>query len=499
MARRKAPKAPTPIRPSDPGLVLMGDVRQAPVEVRKGNRTFSPVVALWVRAEDGYVVGQLLDEPGHPAQTLVQALRQAPPVTGQPRPPALPSQVILFDEELAKQVRPMLAPVNVTVTVAPPFKPFDDLFTELFTLLQERCQGWPLPDVPDDILRPLISAAERLWRAKPWEYAFDYPSFALVPGNGNSRPLFASVLGAREEVFGLVLYTSIEDYEAALVLGESSLWPEEDESPEKSEAAATDVLQAMRHRGFLVSFEPKSEVHTAYREQLAHGGWPRRLSVVPTFAAIGGGQEPSPLDTQEAEDVTLAVEALVKFCQRHRKQIADEQFPIRDRIEVSVAGKSVHFDVTVPGEDPSAPPATVYRFKVSLTYQKDVWRTIDVRSDQTLVDLHYAIQDAFGWDDDHLYAFYLSGKAWDASTEYIRPEGWNPGQRSARVRLDRLGLRPRKRFLYIFDFGDEWRHDVRVEKAGLSPDGGEYPRIVERHGEAPPQYGDEEEDYEEDE
>ncbi|MDA8219487.1 MAG: hypothetical protein M0Z94_17940, partial [Dehalococcoidales bacterium] len=57
---------------------------------------------------------------------------------------------------------------------------------------------------------------------------------------------------------------------------------------------------------------------------------------------------------------------------------------------------------------------------------------------------------------------YSSGKAWDRSTEYVRPETRGFGERGANVRLDRLGLRPRKRFLYIFDFGDEWRHDVRV-------------------------------------
>ena len=206
---------------------------------------------------------------------------------------------------------------------------------------------------------------------------------------------------------------------------------------------------------------------------------------------MGRGQEPAPLTSQDASDVTFAVDALVAFCQRYRQQLAEENFPIRDTIEVSLAGKTVRVDVSVPGEDPSAPPATVYRFKVSLANHKDVWRTIDVRSNQTLEDLHYAIQDAFGWDDDHLYAFFLSGKAWDTSTAYFRPEGRQQGMRSARTRLDRLGLVPRKRCLYIFDFGDEWRHEVRVEKAGLSADGGEYPRIVEEHGQAPPQYGDE--------
>ena len=497
MAKRKAPKAPTPIRQDGREMVLMGDVREAPIKVREAGRTLSPVVALWVRTEDGNVVGQLVDEPGHPAQTLVQALLAPVSAPGQPQNAVLPKRVVLFDQELAKQVKALLAPLNVEVTISPRLEPFEDLFSDLLAHLQQAGAARPTPGLPDDVLRPLISAAERLWRIKPWEYAFDYPPFALVPVQGNAHPLFASVLGANEEVFGVALYTSAEDYDTTLMLGGSTTGPlPEAMSPAALEAAATEVLDALHHRAFLVSFESKEELPPAYRDQLAKCGWSRRLSTVPTFAVMGEGHEPGQMTAEEATDVTLAVDALVTFCQRHRKRIADEAFPIRETIEMSLAGKTVRVDVSVPGEDPTAPPATVYRFKVSLMSQKDVWRMIDVRSDQTLEDLHYAIQDAFDWDDDHMYAFFLSGKAWDPSSEYVRPEEREPGKRSARVRLGRLGLRPRQRFLYIFDFGDEWGHEIKVEKAGLSPDGGEYPRIVEEHGKAPPQYGQAEEDYE---
>ncbi len=49
-----------------------------------------------------------------------------------------------------------------------------------------------------------------------------------------------------------------------------------------------------------------------------------------------------------------------------------------------------------------------YRFRVELEWREEVWRNIEIRGDQTLNDLHYAIQAAFNWDDDHLYAFFLS-------------------------------------------------------------------------------------------
>lgn len=500
MARRKTPKARSSVPQSGQKLVYMGDVRETPVELRVGGSVVRPLVALWVRADDGVIVGQLVDEPGNPAETLVKALREPVWVPGQSRPTAIPDQLVLFDEGLARQVKALLAPMDVEIVISPPFKPFDDLFAGLFAHFEQARPTWLIPDLPDDILRPLVSAAERLCRAKLWEYVFDNPPFALVPSDGGGRPLFACVLGANQEVFGVALYTSLEDYEAALALGESEFEPDA-ESPAEMDAAATMVLDSMRHRTFMVLFERKDEADAAYRDRLAQCGWPRRLGMVPTFAVMGGGKDPGPLSVEDASEVTPAVDALVAFCQRHRKRLVEEQFPIRDIVEVASAGKVVRIDVSIPGKDPSAPPATVFRLKVSLVGAKDIWRTIDVLSNQTLEDLHYAIQQAFDWDDDHLYAFFMSGKAWDRSTEYLRPEGMQPGDRSSRVRLDRLGLRARKRFLYIFDFGDEWRHDIRVEKAGLPPEGGDYPRIVEEHGEAPPQYGgwDEDDEFEEDE
>ena len=49
-----------------------------------------------------------------------------------------------------------------------------------------------------------------------------------------------------------------------------------------------------------------------------------------------------------------------------------------------------------------------------------------MRDNQTLHSLHLAIQDAFEFDNDHLYSFFMSGKAWDQSTEYKLAEGQDP-------------------------------------------------------------------------
>lgn len=59
-----------------------------------------------------------------------------------------------------------------------------------------------------------------------------------------------------------------------------------------------------------------------------------------------------------------------------------------------------------------------YQFYVALPEFGDVWRKVELRADQTLHDLHMAIQAAFSWDADHLYSFFMSGEAWDSGSEY---------------------------------------------------------------------------------
>jgi hypothetical protein len=149
----------------------------------------------------------------------------------------------------------------------------------------------------------------------------------------------------------------------------------------------------------------------------------------------------------------------------------------------------------------------VFVFNARLDGWKGVHRTIAVRADQTLAVLHDALRVAFEWDDDHLYAFWLSGRFWGRDdTEYVHPvalevdpfASWDlllatPRRETAEQRLDRLGLIKGQRIAYIFDFGDEWRVRLTVREI-VADDGAAYPRVLKSVGDGPPQYVDYEED-----
>jgi hypothetical protein len=253
-----------------------------------------------------------------------------------------------------------------------------------------------------------------------------------------------------------------------------------------------------------------------------------------------------------------------------------------------------------------------YTFHVSLPGYGRVWRKVELPADATLEALHFAIQSAYAFEADHLYSFFMSGQAWDESTEYTTPDdpelwdesliddddgededdffteasGLPPGMPAdlkmptpsqlrsmmqllqndpaARqqfmqamseqmglppamvtmlmnnmesalqgmsdeqmndllqmgdpfgdeenedddeiagdvrtTQLDSLQLRKGQDFLYLFDYGDEWKFSVRVHAVNDNADASaQYPRLVESVGDAPKQYPDWEEDEEWDE
>jgi hypothetical protein len=151
----------------------------------------------------------------------------------------------------------------------------------------------------------------------------------------------------------------------------------------------------------------------------------------------------------------------------------------------------------------SATSNPILIFKVALAGRKSIWRRIAVRASQTLDDLHEAIYEAFDRYDEHLYSFYFPkpgtrGRArLRDAVEYTHPyAAEDPGPfdeappSAAEVKLSSLGLMPRQVFLYLFDFGDSWWHEISVEQTDAPAEKGKYPRVLERHGQSPPQYPD---------
>jgi hypothetical protein len=151
---------------------------------------------------------------------------------------------------------------------------------------------------------------------------------------------------------------------------------------------------------------------------------------------------------------------------------------------------------------PAAPPASLYVVSVYLSggltsekfANKVVSRVIEIRGDQTLEQLHHAIFKAYDRWDEHLYEFQFGKRPMDPDGPNYGVPDPSPrenGHGDARsTRLDDLDLKPHRVFGYWFDFGDDWYHQVHVERIEQAIPTVTYPRVTRRVGKSPPQYCD---------
>ena len=139
-------------------------------------------------------------------------------------------------------------------------------------------------------------------------------------------------------------------------------------------------------------------------------------------------------------------------------------------------------------------------YVISVSPYTGCYRHIRVSADITLEELHNIIQDVFAFNNDHLYAFFMDDKAWSHWDAYYSPDEQD-GRSAADYRLRDIALFKGKKFLYLFDFGDEWRFECRILRA-VTEDTTGY-QVLRSKGDLPEQYPDyffdDEDDYYDDE
>jgi hypothetical protein len=112
-----------------------------------------------------------------------------------------------------------------------------------------------------------------------------------------------------------------------------------------------------------------------------------------------------------------------------------------------------------------------FHFKIQLKNITDppVWRKLSVPAQFTFLRFHNVIQAAFGWDNYHLFQFSPKGYAsWPViSIPQEEDEIFAfRGERhdASRLKLSDVFNMPKQKLVYIYDFGDDWKHQVTLEK-----------------------------------
>ncbi|PLX68400.1 MAG: plasmid pRiA4b ORF-3 family protein [Denitrovibrio sp.] len=144
-------------------------------------------------------------------------------------------------------------------------------------------------------------------------------------------------------------------------------------------------------------------------------------------------------------------------------------------------------DATVHANLPDTYPATkvvFYKLKIEMMHvTPKIWRSFYVPSNITLDRLHDVIQIIMGWEDSHLHDFVINGKPYTSL-----PEDEPDGDSEDVYRLKELIKKKGESFDYIYDFGDDWFHKIKLEDINYKPaDPSEILGCIAGEGTCPPE------------
>ena len=134
-------------------------------------------------------------------------------------------------------------------------------------------------------------------------------------------------------------------------------------------------------------------------------------------------------------------------------------------------------------------PESWWQLRIELlSVDPRVWRRVFVPNTIVLPKLDRVIQLSMGWTNSHLHEFVIGGVRYGVPDPDFARELAHVDEKNVELK-DALGANARC-FDYVYDFGDDWHHQIDVVKIAEGAAKGKFPRVTKRVGESPPQYVD---------
>ncbi len=290
---------------SRPAHEWVGGRLSTPFYIQDRDEPYRPDMVLWMELPEGFVVGQAIVNPEDREGAVARALRSAltQPSVGSPR---RPSAIRVADAATAAEVRAEVGRA-IPVTVAPT--------PELDELLQHMIETLPPGEddepsyfarghVPAAAIEKLFAASRRLFQVKPWAVADDTQVIRMdIPALGIEGACL-SVIGQLGESRGVLIFPSIDDFEAFL------------------DAAESGELERGRialNAGWLgLTFEPATELPPSMRREAMEHGWPvESADAYPVVDRRDPDALPRPLVERDVQIATACALSLSAFFAKH--------------------------------------------------------------------------------------------------------------------------------------------------------------------------------------
>ncbi len=127
-----------------------------------------------------------------------------------------------------------------------------------------------------------------------------------------------------------------------------------------------------------------------------------------------------------------------------------------------------------------------YQIKVGISEAKPpIWRRLIVPGSITLSQLHEVIQISMGWSNEHLHQFDINNDQYGPLTD--EDWGFESIKDETDFTLHDMALSEKNAFTYIYDLGDDWQHNITIEKILSTPPEQKYPTIIKGKRACPPE------------
>ncbi len=130
----------------------------------------------------------------------------------------------------------------------------------------------------------------------------------------------------------------------------------------------------------------------------------------------------------------------------------------------------------------------IYRFRIILDTDEDVFRDIEIEASNTLEDFHNAITQSFGFDGQEMASFYTTNDLWEEGEEISlfdvsdEPDGVRI---MGETYLEDIVDEEKTRLLYVYDFLNMWTFMVELADIAEAEAGTTYPNLMYSHGQIP--------------
>ncbi|MEM7382700.1 MAG: hypothetical protein AAF361_16140 [Bacteroidota bacterium] len=129
----------------------------------------------------------------------------------------------------------------------------------------------------------------------------------------------------------------------------------------------------------------------------------------------------------------------------------------------------------------------VYKIRIILDAQEDIFRDIEISSEDTLEDFHNAITQAFGFLGNEMASFYTCDERWNQDEEIALFDMSDSGdvRLMNETFLEDVITEENPKLIYVYDFLSMWTFFVELADIVEKEDGRSYPNILFSFGELP--------------